>query len=70
MTYMEWISVDERLPILESDNFGAFDMVEVIVFDGITVESSEFSAGRAGGFWTKWEYKGVTHWMPLPEPPE
>lgn len=66
----EWISIDDRLPYMESDSFETFGMIEVITWDGRYVEAAEFSAGRTGEFWTEWHREGVTHWMPLPEPPQ
>jgi len=58
---MEWISVDERLP----DKFATFIV--------------DYGNGRSGCAWFDdnlscfycGNYKvNVTHWMPLPEPPE
>jgi len=62
---MSWISVKERLPdcdeILFSDgvevNYGAYGFYTLNDFCKYT------SAGAR-------EVEGVTHWMPLPEPPK
>lgn len=70
---MEWISVKDRLPeydlngsnrYLTCDNRG-------FVFGG----HQYFTVNREAGFYDlvdgNWEIdKDVTHWMPLPEPPE
>jgi len=55
---MEWISVDERLPE---------DRVSVLVWNKDSVEIGFMSKGK----WQSWVefYRGVTHWMPLPEAP-
>jgi len=51
----EWIPVDKRLPDEE---------VRVLATDGTDVFESEYMSGN-------WEWcADVTHWMPLPEPPE
>jgi hypothetical protein len=54
---MEWISVDDRLP--EEDK-------PIIVFgkDGAEIYSG-FHVMDFNNY-----YKDVTHWMPLPSPPE
>lgn len=58
-----WISVKDRLPD---------DYSDCIVFDGEYVEPAVYYS--SSGFYTPDCYeankiKGVTHWMPLPEPP-
>lgn len=60
----DWISVNDRLPenhrsVLVSDNFGN-------VFDGIYYNGKNFIIRSSFGD----SVNGVTHWMPLPEPPE
>jgi hypothetical protein len=51
----EFIPVSERLPPEET---------RVLAYDGDKVFESEYWSGR-------WEWcADVTHWMPLPEPPE
>lgn len=67
---MEWISVKDRIPPRELDY--------IIVFDGNDVFTAMFfvNDGKATTFFSCCygkEYlkiKNVTHWMPLPEPPE
>ncbi|MBR3753372.1 MAG: DUF551 domain-containing protein [Ruminiclostridium sp.] len=51
----EWISVQERLP---GDGAG----VLVFLDTGAMYISWQWRG--------KWDEKGVTHWMPLPKPPE
>ena len=55
-----WISVDERLPE---------DGVDVLTRRavGMSVEAHCGWGWTEDGYHTKWR---VTHWMPLPEPPE
>lgn len=65
-----WINVEDRLPILESDDFETYTDFEVIAFDGRTVFSTIVGAGRAGGFWCEFDEDNVTHWQSLPPPPE
>lgn len=69
----EWISVKDRLPEIDGN-------VLVIVngkpHKNVTLESAyelaEFSPsdGWILEMWPEWETPKVTHWMPLPEPPE
>lgn len=63
-SFQIWIPVSVRLP--EKNEI-------VLVYNGDYVESGVFYGER--GFWTTDCYEedhicGVTHWMPLPEPPE
>ena len=57
----QWISVEERLP-----HYGE----RVLITEGHAVFEASLSIShkwvRCGIGWTE----GVTHWMPLPEPPE
>ena len=59
----EWISVKDRLP-----RCGEL----VLTTDGIAVFESYLSIShkwlRSGLVW--WEEGAVTHWTPMPEPPE
>ena len=58
-----WIPVTERLPE---------DFEEVLVYDGDFVQPGVHFRGRFDeyGNYESYEIYGVTHWMPLPEPPE
>lgn len=59
---MKWISVNDRLPEETSD---------YLVFDG---EMCCTVAAYKNGIWEVfadfWSPDEITHWMPLPEPPE
>ena len=60
-----WVSVTERLPEEKG---------EYIVFDGETVFGAYYEINAFGTTWTDptegyYEYR-VTHWRPMPEPPE
>ena len=71
----EWISVEDRLPESKDDGvlvyFSETGSIETVhiqdYFDDITA-----GINRAGQqVYTKWyKHQNVTHWMPLPEPPE
>lgn len=67
---MKWISVEDRLPIASPDVFNVYYSVEVIVFDGTSVEPCLFEAGKVPEFWRSFSLANVTHWMPLPDKPE
>lgn len=61
-----WISVKERLP-----NFG---IPVLICWDGYT-DIAEYRCGMVSPKWRTQHYgtvdlASVTHWMPLPDPPE
>lgn len=70
----EWISVDDYLPESRDDGVivffpnGAIETVHIQdYFDDITCGVDENGAQK----YTKWYMSmGVTHWMPLPEPPK
>ena len=59
VTVQEWISVDDRLP-KNSDN------VLVCHNNGLVTTNAWLGAN----WWFKNERNQITHWMPLPEPPE
>ena len=66
----KWIPVTERLPEPETD---------VLTFSGGCIDIITYRYNRRGlvcfmfrdecGYW-KETYGKITHWMPLPEPPE
>jgi hypothetical protein len=63
-----WIPVSERLPVDNSqvlfyDNDG-------IIYKGVHSNNTPQWESNGGYYWHGSEYKYVTHWMPLPEPPE
>jgi Protein of unknown function (DUF551) len=75
---MEWISVKDRLPELDTNVLiywklskdkkegGYWDMIEIALLDSITKRKESISTE-----WRDSDYntKNPTHWMPLPEPP-
>ena len=69
----EWISVDDRLPITESDmikNNSPYMTVDVLCFDGKLVYVVEFRAVNTNEFWSEFDSQDVSKWMPLPPTPE
>ena len=64
VTVQEWISVNDRLP----EKYAM-----VLIYDGDSVEPSLFFGDL--GFYEADKYEanpfcGVTHWMPIPQPPK
>ena len=66
----EWISVDERLPSEDErrDEYG--ELVPFLVCEKHT--KYPYRAFYDGTIWGDglMKIKGITHWMPLPEPPK
>ena len=63
-----WISVKDELPdknqdvlIYRGNHIG--DMMHVYTYLGNNKWEDEY------GYWSKTDDEGITHWMPLPEPP-
>ena len=73
----EWISVKDRLPSREGlmDEENEYVLVSLRWTDGCQTVSI---CGYGKDEWSKWDgfgftgndYKHITHWMPLPEPPK
>jgi len=64
---MKWISVKDRLPEYQA-YCGSEEFVHVLACVNGCVNQAMFCNG-------KWEFMGikgveVTHWMPLPDPPD
>ena len=76
----EWVSVEERLPEddpnikkhIEGEQFG---LLTVLVYNGVVKQTNRFfcNAPKFGlpktDGWA-WASGNVTHWMPLPAPPD
>ena len=63
---MEWINVKDRLPE---------DLEDILFFDGKDIFKGHISKSYMDEFHTWVSVSGngiydVTHWMPLPEPPQ
>ncbi len=65
----EWISVDERLPE-ESGYFLVYISRESEGFRVNAYYYCEDEMWENGDTMASSEYFGITHWMPLPEPPK
>jgi hypothetical protein len=64
----EWISVEDRLPEHKERVLGYWAALEDGAYEGI-----EISWRANSNIWTSYFVPGfseITHWMPLPEPPE
>jgi hypothetical protein len=64
----KWISVEDRLPEENADVLiyrGGFigDLMNVYTYKGHNEWEDEY------GYWSRTDDEGITHWMPLPEPP-
>ena len=72
----EWISVKERLPDDEKDGETVLAVVSGKPHENITLCYALMTAGYfPGEGWVvneypEWENPTITHWMPLPKPPE
>lgn len=76
----EWISVKDRLPENDGEYLVYTESGDIFnaQFDSCCGENGEFGAwhsyydGHTLGFLdADWmPYDGITHWMPLPEPPK
>ena len=79
----QWISVNDRLPEEDKDylvitnDFGKYSSVKIRSFakDGETADEYALAGKKYVWYFWSGEYgyvstNTVTHWMPLPEPPE
>ena len=65
-----WISVKERLPEDHQYVLGVvFGDIEIGYINRLTTDPNEFS-WEAGDNWIDKGHSALTHWMPLPTPPE
>ena len=69
---MDWIDVNDRLPN-DDDYVLVFDTeynsVSEVIYNSKYFNQKGFWLNENGGEYEH-EYKNVTHWMPLPEPPK
>jgi hypothetical protein len=65
----EWISVDERLPESAGNYITAY---HPCYWDDVKYQVTNvgIDAFRGKTTWAKNKHQRVTHWIPLPEPPE
>ena len=69
---MTWISVEERLP--DDDTLVLFNTEEQGLVVGSVDHDDNGLCFRIGNQYISWDYDfnydcTITHWMPLPEPP-
>jgi len=67
-----WVSVGDSLPI-DFESVSKFESMEIIIVSGGKSEFCEFTCGPRPKPWYKFDdfHEGfITHWMPLPSPPE
>lgn len=65
----KWISVEDELPTYEKH--GVYQLVWTRHEDSITDSHITIAYESESEWWTSEEQiEGVTHWMPLPEPPK
>lgn len=69
---MEWISVKESAPVFSFEEYckmqdGDMSSILILIYDGQSIQL----ANKHGDMIMFDAYHpGVTHWMPLPEPPK
>ena len=80
VTVQEWIPVKERLPeedknIKKHIEGKSFGFLTVLTYNGVVKQTNrffcnvpQFGLPQTNGW--EWASKDVTHWMPMPEPPE
>lgn len=70
----EWISVSDRLPELVDDSvlayFSEYDSIDMVHIEEYFGDITCGLDADGNQLYTKWYIsKNITHWMPLPEPP-
>ncbi len=63
----QWISVEERLPE-ETGNYWVYRLTGTMMKTRFT--HTGYKIGYTTGYWGGRLADDITHWMPLPDPPE
>jgi len=70
----QWVSVQDRLPELEDNSVLVYFTTTSIAVVHIEDNFKDIPNGfdkEGNQLYTKWYiFSGITHWMPLPEPPK
>ena len=64
----EWISVKDRLPETKGEYLVVYNPCHWDCVEDETKVGIDSFRGKSA--WAKKKYQRVTHWMPLPNPPE
>ena len=71
----EWVRVKDRPPEIPPDKIAeGYDQIQVLVWCDKGLQCAWFQVTTKKFYdqpvWFRTEVGGVTHWMPLPDPPE
>jgi len=70
---MEWVSVKDRMPPKKKGEILTFSMIKTLegeMVPCISMDPRNCLYIRKGRLYSDFDTAEITHWMPLPEPPE